>query len=269
MRRQWHRSAARIGAVGFVGALAGALGCMRPLPGPALCHAESGAPDGEPHAGRPAATVTRASACGSGAACVLGRCRRDKTVPVSSFASRSVLLPRALAVISSAQVQGAWEPRMTVVLGRRGDTTTVLVDFAVTKETIRSPVQRAFIVIDPDLECRVTRGELSTELSLVREPWSTRTVSWRHRPAASPPMFAGRWSLPPSQTLRLDVTELLRDALEEPRRVEGLALAFTGTSEDGACFSLTPGALRLELFGVVPPRKKAEKSLSRASGGAL
>ncbi len=197
---------------------------------------------------------------------MLGRCRRDKTIPVTSLAPRTTLLPRTSRAVG---VGGVGEHAPSIGLGRAPAPTTLYVDFGVASAAIPAPLQRALLILEPDRACGVASGALSVELASIRAPWSREGVTERRRPETELPMTAGAFALASLNPLRIDVTELVRDAAESAGKAHGLALTFTGTSAAGACYSLAEGALRLELFeATVSPKKQKypEKTAENAEG---
>jgi hypothetical protein len=208
------------------------------MPGPSVC----------------SATVP----CGKGHGCVLGRCRKDKTVPVESLATRITLTPRQMALVGRDDDALDGERGPAIVLGRRGVDRTALFDFGIDALELdeKAVIRRALIVLDPLPRCPVGYGEMRVEIAELLEPWRAEGVKARRLPRMSLPLAAGKFSITPPQPLRIDVTELAREW--QQKGSFGIALLSSGTSASGGCY-VGVGAghgPRLEVFLAVPKKKK-------------
>jgi hypothetical protein len=81
--------------------------------------------------------------------------------------------------------------------------------------------------------------------------WQPRTLSWSDKPSLAPPYVRTRITSSPAQDLRIDISELVRFAAQNPECDFGIAVIASGSEGPGATFStgLAGGrAPRLELY---------------------
>ena len=81
--------------------------------------------------------------------------------------------------------------------------------------------------------------------------WQPRTLRWSEKPSLAPPYARTRIKSSPAQDLRLDISELVRFAAQNPERDFGIAIIASGSEGPGVTFSsgLAAGrAPRLELY---------------------
>lgn len=237
------------GSLALVGwALSGAWACGASLPGPRLC--------------------SQRDPCQNDGICVLGRCRDEGTMPVSTEAPRLTFEPVDLAYITGEGVQGPAELDEALVIGQRGHSAQLVMRFAVSwPEGER--LQRALLVMDPLPRCAPQPGRVRLELAHVTAPWLSGALTEAQRPELSLPMHAGEIRVTPPSPLRLDVTEVVRDWAAHRKRHHGLALSGVGDSPSGACF--TSGVAwgqgpRLEIY--LWPEEDGEGGGGGAGGGA-
>jgi hypothetical protein len=190
--------------------------CGGQLPGPKVC----GAP----------------SQCGKGYTCVLGRCRVNKTMPVSARAPRLTFEPVDLALLTDGTATPQQELPATIVLGKHDEVTTLMMRFAV-KLPEDARVQRALLLLEPMPECLRRPGRVDLELAHVLSPWSSSELARGKRPELSLPMTTAGTTATPARPLRIDVTELVRAWEQNRKRYHGLALLARGEGDTGACFT--------------------------------
>jgi hypothetical protein len=213
--------------------------------------------------------------CAAPSACVIGRCRPADAAPVSADATRLVLAPTAIAVVSSGGGGGGDALPEAFTLGRAADGRVVLL---LRFEPIRregAVVERAFLVLDPLEGAPPPTGAATIDVSRIGEPWDPAIVSYGRipridvparagvappRPAPAPRPSAPAPAVGPAAAaaslasarapLRVEVTELVR-ADARGRSSHGLALTAVGDDAVGATFTtgLSRGrAPRLEVF---------------------
>lgn len=189
--------------------------CRRQLPGPASC--------------------SERLPCDKSQTCVLGRCRKNGTMPVSFDAPRHSFEPTKLAVLADGQMRHGDGLGPAIRLGERDRPVTLLLGFSV-----RLPegerVQRALIELSPLPSCPHVVNKLAVELMPITEPWKPHTAR-----AASPPKMGLPMAYAPQrvldQPLRIDVTELVRDWYSKRDDDHGLALRISGQGAQSSCFS--------------------------------
>ena len=191
--------------------------CGGSLPGPQVC--------------------SERQTCEQGRSCVLGRCRKDKTIPVSLDAPRLTFPPIDLAWIHGGEVQGPTELGEALVLGRQGEADSLLLlRFAVSiPEDAR--LQRALLWLEPLPRCERRPGRVAFEVAQVLSPWRSSGLAGGERPDLSLPMYAAEASVTPPQPLRIDVTELVKAWAERRDSYHGLALSAAGDGQTGACYA--------------------------------
>lgn len=205
-------------------ALPGAIlwACGGTLPGPRVC--------------------SERDPCDKGRTCVLGRCRRDKTMPISTKAPL-LRFEAADFAWADGEVAGPETIGDRIVLGEAGHASAKLyLRFAISIPPAER-VQRALLTLTPLSSCTRKPGRMALEVAHILEPWSSAAMSSGDRPKLDIPMRAGETSVTPARPLRIDVTELVRAWAEHKKRYHGLALMAAGDSATGACFTsgLTAG----------------------------
>lgn len=206
-------------------ALPGAIlwACGGTLPGPRVC--------------------SERDPCAEGRTCVLGRCRRDKTMPISTKAPLLRFEAEDLAWADDGEVVGPDSIGDRIVLGEAGHASAKLyLRFAIAIPPAER-VQRALLTLTPLPSCTRKPGRMALEVAHILAPWRSAEMSRGDRPRLDIPMRAGETSVTPARPLRIDVTELVRAWAEHKKRYHGLALMAAGDSATGACFTsgLTAG----------------------------
>jgi hypothetical protein len=204
--------------------------CGGDLPGPRIC--------------------SERDPCDKGKTCVLGRCRKDKTMPISVDAPLLRFDPEDLAWLDGARAVGKSELGDRIVLGREGESSArLLMRFAVTMPPA-ARVQRALLELEPLPDCARRPGRMVVEVAHVLSPWRSAEVA-SPGPELGLPMRAAEVAITPAQRLRLDVTDVVKEWARHPKRYHGLALMASGDSPTGACYTtgLTNGSgPRLSIF---------------------
>jgi hypothetical protein len=110
-------------------------------------------------------------------------------------------------------------------------------------------LERAFLLLDPTEGASSTAGTLEAQVSLVLEEWSSQRPS--QLPTLGRPGAQARFSFAPPRTLRIDVTELLREWASHRGKARGLSVYLAPGDDLGARFSLgqlAGGTPRLDLY---------------------
>jgi len=114
-----------------------------------------------------------------------------------------------------------------------------------------APLQ-AFIALSPRAGSPPAAAPVTLEAWRIDADWQPQTLQrWSDKPNLAPPYARARITPSPARVVRIDVTELLRFAAQNPERDFGIALIASGSQGPGASFDtgLDGGlAPRLELF---------------------
>ena len=93
---------------------------------------------------------------------------------------------------------------------------------------------------------------MTLEVWRINADWQPRTLQhWSAKPSLAPPYARTRVTASPAQDVRIDVTELVRFAAQNPERDFGIGVISSGGEGPGVSFSsgLAGGlAPRLELY---------------------
>jgi hypothetical protein len=168
---------------------------------------------------------------------VLGRCRKDKTMPISGQAPRLEFEPEDYLWLDGKLAQGPDTIGDRFVLGKAGASgAKLLMRFAVSLPP-GARVQRALLLLDPLPQCARRPGRMAVEVAHVLSPWESSETQAGTQPRLSLPMRAGEASVTPPRPLRLDITEIVREWADHRTRYHGVALMASGDSPTGACFT--------------------------------
>jgi hypothetical protein len=175
--------------------------------------------------------------CDKGRTCVLGRCRKDKTMPISSQAPRLEFEPEDLLWLDGDVALGPDDIGDRIVLGKAGaGGAKLLMRFSVSLPAA-GRLQRALLILDPLPQCARRPGRIAVEVAHVLSPWESSQPKAGDPPRLSLPMRAGESPVTPPRPLRLDITEIVKAWAEHRTRYHGLALMASGDSPTGACFT--------------------------------
>ncbi len=211
------RSVVAFSSVSFVLPALALWACSAALPGPPVC--------------------SERDPCTKGRTCVLGRCRKDKTMPISTNAPVLRFEPVDIAWVDDGEVLEPNELGDRFVLGRAGHASAQLyLRFAVAVPPAER-LQRALLTLEPLPSCARSPGRMTLELLPIMSPWRSSELSTGRRPELDTPLRVGEASVTPPQPLRLDVTELVRAWSKHKKRHHGVVLMATGDSATGACFT--------------------------------
>ena len=113
------------------------------------------------------------------------------------------------------------------------------------------PVQ-AFLTLFAREGSASTNTPVTLEVWRVSAEWQPRTLQhWSAKPGLAPPYARARVTASPAQELRIDITNLMRFAAQNPERDFGIGVIASGSEGPGLSFSsgLAGGlAPRLELY---------------------
>jgi hypothetical protein len=202
--------------------------------------------------GTPAAEICSPGTCGTGRACVVGRCHPSDASPSPADTQRVLLSPRDLAVLASRGASGAGADLPAfIALGREGEgNLVVLLRFAATWRD-DSDVVSAFLLLDPLEGAIPPSNTIPVEVARILDPWSPSTVSWGRQPRLALPETAAVVRPQPPRPLRVDVTAMVRAWKQRRADDHGIALLTAARDPFGSSYStgVTGGVgPRLEVY---------------------
>ena len=168
---------------------------------------------------------------------------------ISEASTRWVETPSSLVVLSQARpVAGL--PGSITFGDARGRSALYLQFSPEWREN--GPPLRGFIALEPRAGETPDAEAVEGEVWRVRSPWQASALhTWSDKPELAPPYVTASTSSSPAHTLRIDITELLRFAANNPELDRGWALIARGGSGHGASFAtgMSAGAApRLEVY---------------------
>jgi hypothetical protein len=177
-------------------------------------------------------------------------CARPNREPGAALArARLVSLPSSIAQVSSAQRSDGLggEIRFGGPLGR----SALYLKFRGEWRTHGVPVQ-AFLTLSPRAASASSDIPLTLEAWRISADWQPAALQcWSDKPSLAPPYARVKVTASPSRELRIDVSELVRFAAQNPERDFGIAVIGSGSEGPGQSFSsgLSGGqAPRLEVY---------------------
>jgi len=179
--------------------------------------------------------------------CGCARANRDSGAQLAR--ERVVSSPSSIAYVSSERaVAGlSGEIRFGGPLGR----SALYLKFPNEWRT-KGPPRKAFLTLSPREGSASSDLPVTLEAWRVSADWQPQTLrQWSDKPSLAPPYARTRISASPARKLRIDVSELLRFAAQNPERDFGIAVIASGSDGPGVTFStgLAGGqAPRLELY---------------------
>jgi len=112
--------------------------------------------------------------------------------------------------------------------------------------------EQAFLTLFARESSASTDAPVTLEVWRINADWQPRTLRhWSAKPSLAPPYARTRVTASPAQDVRIDVTELVRFAAQNPERDFGIGVISSGGEGPGVSFSsgLAGGlAPRLELY---------------------
>lgn len=199
-------------------------------------------------AGHPRPCMSAADCCKT-AACLANQCSPIGSQSVSASSRRSVLRPIEIAAVAADDA--AARLPSSVVFGSRATGPTALYLRFAPPSRAPGPLERAFLVLEPMLGAQPATRDITVTVWRVAGPWSARDLTWLDQPSTRLPASAGIARTSPPQTLRIDVTELVRHHQEHPRENRGFVLKAGTGDAFGATYSTgtTAGPMpALELY---------------------
>jgi hypothetical protein len=171
----------------------------------------------------------------------------DVTCDIDPRWQRQVAEPLAMSVIS-AETEVVALPR-TVTFGSRALGKTALYLRFPELGLGEARIERAYLRLEPESTGAYDAEPVDVEVWRVRRAWSPGEFDWGSQPSLGPPH--ARATALPRKPLRVDVTELVREAEQHPRRSYGFAVLSAAGDGHGASFATGVGGRwlpRLEVY---------------------
>lgn len=184
--------------------------------------------------GAPRPCISTSDCCG-GTECVANRCSAPGSLVVPQGAHRVQLAANDLCVVSASH------PRPSrpggLVLGSRGvGDVSLYLRFALA-DVPMARLERAFLRLEPMSGVAPSTENVRVTVWRVAGPWAFSDLGWLAQPPSRLPRGEGLARTAPPQSLRIDVTEVVRYLRDHPFDDHGLVLKTEGTATRGAVFS--------------------------------
>ncbi|HYQ42632.1 MAG TPA: DNRLRE domain-containing protein [Polyangiaceae bacterium] len=180
----------------------------------------------------------------------LSGCARHNAEPRATLAlQRIVSTPSSIAFVSSDRATPGLggEIRFGGPLGR----SALYLKFPSELRT-RGVPRQAFLTLSPREASAISASPVTLEAWRINADWQASGLQhWFEKPSLAPPFARTHITSSPPRELRIDVTELVRFAAENPERDFGIAVIASGSDGPAANFDsgLAGGtAPRLELY---------------------
>ncbi len=160
---------------------------------------------------------------------------------------RRVAEPTAMSVVSARAASEALPRAVTFGSAAAGKTALYLLfpELGLPEKDI----ERAYLRLEPEASGTFDATPVDLEVWRVKQPWQSGAFSWSSQPALGPPRAQGRAL--GRKPLRIDVTELVREAVQHPRRSHGFAVLGGNGDGNGVSFATGVGGQwlpRLEVY---------------------
>jgi hypothetical protein len=164
-----------------------------------------------------------------------------------------VLLPEAMAVLDRSRTGAALPASIT--FGSRADGDAILLLRFAPTWTADLAVKNAFLLLYPLASTGSTLDDVPVDVWRIEQPWTARETTWLERPSLGHPHGRAVARSAPPTTLRIDVTQWVRDFTNVGRRNHGLALAASGAFPHGTTYATgASGGRTPELEVYLAPR---------------
>jgi hypothetical protein len=168
---------------------------------------------------------------------------------IPDASQRLVATPSSVAVLSQAHTTTGLPSEVT--FGDASGRSALYLEFSPEWRAHGAPL-KGFVALEPRLGEARDAEPVTVEVWRVRSAWQPRSLhTWSDKPELGPPFARAVISSSPAHGLRIDITELLRFAADNPAIDHGIALIARGGSGHGASFATGIGggsAPRLEVY---------------------
>jgi hypothetical protein len=171
----------------------------------------------------------------------------DVTCELDPGWQRRVAEPKAMSVVSVGKGSQGLPRAVTFGSAAAGKTALYLLfpELGLTEKNI----ERAYLRLEPELSGAFDTEPVDVEVWRVKRPWQSGAFDWSSQPALGPPHAQGKAL--GRKPLRIDVTELVREAALHPSRSHGLAVLGGAGDGNGVSFATGVGGQwlpRLEVY---------------------
>lgn len=178
-----------------------------------------------------------------------GGCARASREATAQLArERLVSAPSSIAYLSSARAASGLGP--TIRFGGPFGRSALYLKFS-NEWRARGIPRRAFLTLSVSENSATEAAPVALEAWRIDADWRPPLRHWSDKPSLGLPYSRIRSAISPAQELRIEVTELMRFAAQNPERDFGIAVIARGSGGRGAIFStgMAGGrAPRLELY---------------------
>ncbi len=192
--------------------------------------------------------MTRADLCWLFATLALCACAPERDVELAG-STRFVSTPTRISALSQAYDSAALPAQVT--FGGSHGRSALYLQFPTDFAGRGTPV-KAFITLSARADASPDAAPVVVEAWRVNAPWQPAELrAWSDKPPLAPPFANEKTSASPARALRIDVTELVRFAAQNPAQDFGIALLARGGSGHGVSFAtgISAGdAPRLEVY---------------------
>ena len=168
---------------------------------------------------------------------------------IPDASQRLVATPSGMAALSQAQLATGLASEVT--FGDASGRSALYLEFSPEWRAHGAPL-KGYLALEPRAGEAPDAEPVTIEVWRVRSAWQPGSLhTWSDKPELAPPFARAVISSSPAQTLRIDITELLRFAADHPAIDHGMALIARGGSGHGASFATGIGggsAPRLEVY---------------------
>jgi len=171
----------------------------------------------------------------------------DVTCELDPNWQRRVSEPLAMSVISARGSSEAL-PRTVTFGSAAGGKTALYLRFP-DLDLPEQSIERAYLRLEPETSGAFDAEPVEVEVWRVKRPWQSGAFDWSSQPPLGPPRAEGQAL--GRKPLRIDVTDLVREANEHPERSHGLAVLASAGEGNGVSFATGVGGQwlpRLEVY---------------------
>ncbi|MBN1612179.1 MAG: DNRLRE domain-containing protein [Polyangiaceae bacterium] len=173
--------------------------------------------------------------CSVGTECLANCCAVKGGLAVPEGLRRAQLAPVDVALVSASQHRASL-PAALVVGGRSTGGVSLYLRFVLPAARI-AHLERAFLRLEPMPGVAPSTERVPVRVWRVGRPWTSSDLEWLSQPPARSPGSGGLARTDPPQSLRIDVTELVRYLRDHPLDDHGMVLKADGHAQRGAAFA--------------------------------
>jgi hypothetical protein len=184
--------------------------------------------------------------CAAGTECLANCCVAEGGAPLPQGLRRAELVPVDMAVVSASRHRASL-PAALILGGQSMGDVSVYLRFGLPAARI-AHLQRAFLRLEPMSGVAPSSQQVPVRVWRVGKSWNSSSLDWLSQPPARPPGGSGLARTDPPQSLRIDVTELVRYLRDHPLDDHGMVLKAEGGTPRGAAFATGSVAGRMPVL---------------------